>query len=171
MHPFLTAWGAWLHLLSMETLHSSVFYFNLLFDIVRSYVHTQRLKFFAAVFKKSEMAPESTPTKRRGEELSNVSISAGYPSGSRQMIFRSVWAPIKCPVQSRVLCLSGQPLLLPFAKWAPLNVQLDSTIPHRKPLEQRQHGREEGHDGFILFLPATHSHSSHINHWPRRLDV
>lgn len=105
----------------------------------------------------SKITSEPAPTKWWGEEIGNISISAGNPFRSRQMIFRSVWASIKCPVQSRVLCLSGQPLLLPFAKWAPLNVQLDSAIPHRKPFEQRQHSGEEGHDGFILFLPATHT--------------
>lgn len=138
MHP------SWLHRCSMKTLHISVFYFIL---SLTSQL-TLWLKFFAT---------DSTPTKRRGEELGKVSISAGNPLRSRQMIFRSAPAPIKCPVQSRVLCLSGRPLLLPLAKWAPLNVQLDSTIPHRKAPEQRQHGREEGHDGFILFLPATHA--------------
>ncbi|KAJ4943103.1 hypothetical protein JOQ06_005612, partial [Pogonophryne albipinna] len=29
--------------------------------------------------------------------------------------------------------------------------------PQRKPLKQRQHGGEEGHDGSISFIPATHT--------------
>lgn len=57
------------------------------------------------------------------------------------------------------------------AKWALTNGQLTKPahqgasailftgqhFPQRKPLKQRQHGREEGHDGSISFLSATHT--------------
>lgn len=46
---------------------------------------------------------------------------------------------------------------------------LDSIIPHRKPLKQRQHGGEEGHDGSILFLPATHT--AHASITARQLQI
>lgn len=145
----------WSHICSTETLQRSVFYF------IQLFLHSPKLHAHpvAEVLSFSWIQKWHQSPRQSGEEKNwrSVSIWAVDPFRSRQMILRSVWASIKCPVQSRVLCLGGQPLLLPFAKWAPLNVQLDSAIPHRKVLEQRQHGGEEGHDGFILFLPATHT--------------
>lgn len=72
----------------------------------------------------------------------------------------------------------------PYAKWPVTNgkitklahtkdilpyCSLDSTIPHRKSLKQRQHGGEEGQDSSISFLPVTHT--AHTSITARQLQI
>lgn len=96
----------------------------------------------------------------------------------------SVWYP-----SSAVHSISENLLKLPassspYAKWPVTNgkitkpahtkdilpyCSLDSTIPHRKSLKQRQHGGEEGQDSSISFLPATHT--AHASITARQLQI